>query len=111
MSVISLLNEQLKTTLNKTTKELIISMSDQFNLPYKELLNIWNEINPSFKHNFERKVTIEDFDEVQVVIEDEEVIINHKVVIEDEEVIINHKVVIEDEEVIIVKKPRVTIED
>jgi len=98
MSVISLLNEQLKNTLNKTTKELIISMSDQFNLPYKELLNIWNEINPSFKHNFERKVTIEDFDEVQVVIEDEEVIINRKVVIEDEEVII-------------VKKPRVTIED
>ncbi len=87
MSVISLLNEQLKNTLNKTTKELIISISDQFNIPYKDLLNMWNEVNPSFKHNFERKVII------------------------DEDVIIVKKPRVEDEEVIVVKKPRVIIED
>ena len=98
MSVISLLNEQLKHTLNKTTKELIISISDQFNIPYKDLLNIWNDVNPSFKHNFERKVTIDEDDEV-------------KITIEDEEVIVVKKPRVEDEEVIIVKKPRVIIED
>jgi len=85
MSIISLLNEQLKNNLNKTTKDLIISMSEQFKLPHKDLLNIWNELNPEFKHNF-----------------------NHVKVV-DEEVIIVRKP--EDEEVIIVKKPRVTIED
>lgn len=98
MSVISLLNEQLKNTLNKTTKELIISISDQFNIPYKELLNMWNEVNPSFKHNFERKVTIDEDDDV-------------KITIEDEEVIVVKKPRVEDEEVIVVKKPRVIIED
>ena len=89
MSIISLLNEQLKNNLNKTTKDLIVSMSEQFSLPHKDLLNIWNELNPEFKHNF-----------------------NHvKVIVEDEEVIIVKKPRVEDEEVIIVKKPRVTIED
>jgi|LauGreDrversion2_2_1035103.scaffolds.fasta_scaffold101541_2 hypothetical protein len=87
MSIISLLNEQLKNNLNKTTKDLIISMSEQFKLPHKDLLNIWNELNPEFKHNF-----------------------NHVKVV-DEEVIIVRKPRVEDEEVIIVKKPRVTIED
>ena len=87
MSIISLLNEQLKNNLNKTTKDLIISMSEQFKLPHKDLLNIWNELNPEFKHNF-----------------------NHAKVV-DEEVIIVRKPRVEDEEVIIVKKPRVTIED
>jgi predicted LPLAT superfamily acyltransferase len=86
MSIISLLNEQLKNNLNKTTKDLIISMSEQFKLPHKDLLNIWNELNPEFKHNF-----------------------NHVKVV-DEEVIIVRKPRVEDEEVIIVKKPRVTIE-
>lgn len=87
MSIISLLNEQLKNNLNKTTKDLIISMSEQFKLPHKDLLNIWNELTPEFKHNF-----------------------NHVKVV-DEEVIIVRKPRVEDEEVIIVKKPRVTIED
>lgn len=87
MSIISLLNEQLKNNLNKTTKDLIISMSEQFKLPHKDLLNIWNELNPEFKHNF-----------------------NHVKVV-DEEVIIVRKPRVEDEEVIIVKKPRVMIED
>ena len=89
MSIISLLNEQLKNNLNKTTKELIISMSEQFNLQHKDLLNIWNELNPEFKHNF-NYVKVDD---------DEEVIVVRKHVIEDEE------------EIIVVKKPRVTIED
>lgn len=89
MSIISLLNEQLKNNLNKTTKDLIISMSEQFDLSHKDLLNIWNELNPEFKHNFNYS----------------------KVVIEDEEVIIVKKPKVEDEEIIIVKKPRVTIED
>ena len=82
MSVISLLNEQLKNNLNKTTKELIISVSEKFNMPYENLLNIWNKINPEFKHNFEL---------TKIVIEDEEVIINHKILIEDEEIIIKPK--------------------
>ena len=90
MSIISLLNEQLKNNLNKTTKDLIISMSEQFNLQHKDLLNIWNELNPEFKHNFNH-VKIDD--------DDEEVIVVRKPVIEDEE------------EIIVVKKPRVTIED
>jgi hypothetical protein len=85
MSIISLLNEQLKNNLSKTTKDLIISMSEQFNLPHKELLKIWNELNPEFNHNF-----------------------NHvKVVIEDEEEIIVRKPKVEDEEEIIVRKPSV----
>ena len=87
MSIISLLNEQLKNNLNKTTKDLIISMSEQFNLQHKDLLNIWNELNPEFKHNF-----------------------NH-VKVDDDEVIVVRKPRVEDEEVIIVKKPRITIED
>ncbi len=82
MSVISLLNEQLKNNLNKTTKELIISVSEKFNMPYENLLNIWNKINPEFKHNFEL---------TKIVIEDEEVIVNHKIVIEDEEIIVKPK--------------------
>ena len=82
MSVISLLNEQLKNNLNKTTKELIISVSEKFNMPCEKLLNIWNKINPEFKHNFEL---------TKIVIEDEEIIVNHKIVIEDEEIIVNHK--------------------
>jgi hypothetical protein len=82
MSVISLLNEQLKNNLNKTTKELIISISEKFNMPYENLLNIWNKINPEFKHNFEL---------TKIVIEDEEIIVNHKIVIEDEEIIIKPK--------------------
>ena len=90
MSIISLLNEQLKNNLNKTTKDLIISMSEQFNLQHKDLLNIWNELNPEFKHNF-NYVKIDD--------DDEEVIVVRKPIVED------------DEEVIVVKKPRVTIED
>jgi thiamine phosphate synthase YjbQ (UPF0047 family) len=88
MSIISLLNEQLKNNLNKTTKDLIISMSEQFNLQHKDLLNIWNELNPEFKHNF-----------------------NHVKIDEDDEVIVVRKPIVEDEDVIIVKKPRVTIED
>jgi len=88
MSIISLLNEQLKNNLNKTTKDLIISMSEQFNLQHKDILNIWNELNPEFKHNFNH-----------VKIDDEEVIVVRKPVIEDEE------------EIIVVKKPKVTIED
>jgi hypothetical protein len=52
-----------------------------------DVLNIWNELNPEFKHNF-----------------------NHVKVV-DEEVIIVRKPRVEDEEVLIVKKPRVTIED
>ena len=88
MSIISLLNEQLKNNLNKTTKDLIISMSEQFNLQHKDLLNIWNELNPEFKHNF-----------------------NHVKIDEDGEVIVVRKPRLEDEDVIIVKKPRVTIED
>jgi hypothetical protein len=87
MSIISLLNEQLKNNLNKTTKDLIISMSEQFNLQHKDLLNTWNELNPEFKHNF-----------------------NH-VKVDDDEVIVVRKPRVEDEEVIIVKKPRITIED
>ena len=87
MSIISLLNEQLKNNLNKTTKDLIISMSEQFNLQHQDLLNIWNELNPEFKHKF-----------------------NH-VKVDDDEVIVVRKPRVEDEEVIIVKKPRVTIED
>ncbi len=82
MSVISLLNEQLKNNLNKTTKELIISVSEKFNMPYENLLNIWNKINPEFKHNFEL---------TKIVIEDEDVIVNHKIVIEDEEIIVKPK--------------------
>jgi hypothetical protein len=82
MSVISLLNEQLKNNLNKTTKELIISVSEKFNMPYENLLNIWNKINPEFKHNFEL---------TKIVIEDEEIIVNHKIVIEDEEIIVKPK--------------------
>ncbi len=102
MSIISLLNEQLKNNLNKTTKDLIVSMSEQFNLQHKDLLNIWNELNPEFKHNF-NYVKVDD---------DEEVIVVRTPVIEDEEVIVVRKPVIEDdEEVIVVKKPRVTIED
>jgi hypothetical protein len=88
MSIISLLNEQLKNNLNKTTKDLIISMSEQFNLQHKDLLNIWNELNPEFKHNFNH-----------VKVDDDEVIVVRKPIVED------------DEEVIVVKKPRVTIED
>jgi len=88
MSIISLLNEQLKNNLNKTTKDLIISMSEQFNLQHKDLLNIWNELNPEFKHN-----------------------LNHVKIDDEEEIIVVRKPVIEDEEVIVVKKPRVTIED
>ena len=89
MSIISLLNEQLKNNLNKTTKDLIVSMSEQFSLHHKDLLNIWNELNPEFKHNF-----------------------NHvKVIVEDEEVIIVKKPRVEDEEVIIVKKPKIMIEN
>ncbi len=84
MSVISLLNEQLKNNLNKTTKELIISVSEKFNLPYDNLINIWNKVNPEFKHSFElTKIVIED--------EDEDVIVNHKIVIEDEEIIVKPK--------------------
>ncbi len=101
MSIISLLNEQLKNNLNKTTKDLIISITEQFNLDHKDLLNIWNELNPEFKHNF-NYVKVDD---------EEEVIVVRKPVIEDEEVIVVKKPVIEDEEVIVVKKPRVTIED
>lgn len=82
MSVISLLNEQLKNNLNKTTKELIISVSEKFNTPYENLLNIWNKINPEFKHNFEL---------TKIVIEDDEIIVNHKIVIEDEEIIVKPK--------------------
>ncbi len=82
MSVISLLNEQLKNNLNKTTKELIISVSEKFNMPYENLLNIWNKINPEFKHNFEL---------TKIVIEDEEIIVNHKIMIEDEEIIVKPK--------------------
>jgi hypothetical protein len=82
MSVIYLLNEQLKNNLNKTTKELIISVSEKFNMPYENLLNIWNKINPEFKHNFEL---------TKIVIEDEEIIVNHKIVIEDEEIIVKPK--------------------
>ncbi len=82
MSVISLLNEQLKNNLNKTTKELIISVSEKFNMPYENLLNIWNKINPEFKHNFEL---------TKIVIEDDEIIVNHKIVIEDEEIIVKPK--------------------
>jgi hypothetical protein len=81
MSVISLLNEQLKNNLNKTTKELIISVSEKFSMPYETLLNIWNKINPEFKHNFEL---------TKIVIEDE-IIVNHKIVIEDEEIIVKPK--------------------
>ncbi len=89
MSIISLLNEQLKNNLNKTTKELIISVSEKFNMPYDNLLNIWNKINPDFKYNFEY---------AKVVVEDEEVIIKPKFVVEDEEVIIKpkKKLIIED---------------
>jgi len=82
MSVISLLNEQLKNNLNKSTKELIISVSEKFNMPYENLLNIWNKINPEFKHNFEL---------TKIVIEDDEIIVNHKIVIEDEEIIVKTK--------------------
>jgi hypothetical protein len=82
MSVIYLLNEQLKNNLNKTTKELIISVSEKFNMPYENLLNIWNKINPEFKHNFEL---------TKIVIENEEIIVNHKIVIEDEEIIVKPK--------------------
>ncbi len=82
MSFISLLNEQLKNNLNKTTKELIISVSEKFNMPYENLLNIWNKINPEFKHNFEL---------TKIVIEDEEIIVNHKIMIEDEEIIVKPK--------------------
>jgi hypothetical protein len=82
MSVISLLNEQLKNNLNKSTKELIISVSEKFNMPYENILNIWNKINPEFKHNFEL---------TKIVIEDEEIIVNHKIVIEDEVIIVKPK--------------------
>ncbi len=82
MSVISLLNEQLKNNLNKTTKELIISVSEKFNLPYDNLINIWNKVNPEFKHSFEL---------TKIVIEDEEIIVNHKIIIEDEDIIIKPK--------------------
>jgi hypothetical protein len=82
MSVISLLNEQLKNNLNKSTKELIISVSEKFNLPYDNLLNIWNKVNPEFKHNFEL---------TKIVIEDEEIIVNHKIIIEDEDIIVKPK--------------------
>jgi hypothetical protein len=62
MSVISLLNEQLKNNLNKSTKELLFSISKNFNVPYEYLLNSWNNINPEFKTEY-RKIVIED-DEV-----------------------------------------------
>jgi hypothetical protein len=81
MSVISLLNEQLKNNLNKTTRELLFSISDKFNLPYESLLNTWNKINPEFNCNF-TKIVIED--DMKPVIED--VIV--KPVIEDEEIIV-----------------------
>uniref|UniRef100_A0A6C0DMV9 Uncharacterized protein n=1 Tax=viral metagenome TaxID=1070528 RepID=A0A6C0DMV9_9ZZZZ len=81
MSVISLLNEQLKNNLNKTTRELLFSVSDKFNLPYESLLNTWNKINPEFNCNF-TKIVIEDDDEKHI----EDVIV--KPVIEDEEIIV-----------------------
>ena len=65
MSVISLLNEQLKNNLNKTTKELLFSISDKFNLPYDSLLNSWNKLNPEFNCNF-TKIVIEDDDEKHI---------------------------------------------
>ena len=102
MSIISLLNEQLKNNLNKTTKDLIISMSEQFNLSHKDLLNTWNELNPDFKHNFNY---------VKFVIEDEEEIIVKKPKVEEEDVIIVRKPRVKEDDIIITKKPRVTIED
>jgi hypothetical protein len=51
-------------------------------MPYENLLNIWNKINPEFKHNFEL---------TKIVIEDEEIIVNYKIVIEDEEIIVKPK--------------------
>ena len=81
MSVISLLNEQLKNNLNKTTRELLFSVSDKFNLPYESLLNSWNKLNPEFNCNF-TKIVIEDDDEKHI----EDVIV--KPVIEDEEIIV-----------------------
>jgi len=81
MSVISLLNEQLKNNLNKTTRELLFSISDKFNLPYESLLNSWNKLNPEFNCNF-TKIVIEDDDEKHI----EDVIV--KPVIEDEEIIV-----------------------
>ena len=65
MSVISLLNEQLKNNLNKTTRELLFSISDKFNLPYESLLNSWNKLNPEFNFNF-TKIVIEDDDEKHI---------------------------------------------
>ena len=110
MSVISLLSEQLKNNLNVTTKDLIISLSKQFNLPHKDLLNIWNNLNPDFKYNF------------NYIAEHKEQVYRPTVIIEDEEEIIVRKpkapVIIEDEEEIIVRKAKVdrhkvkvTIED
>jgi len=76
-------------------------MSEQFNLQHKDLLNIWNELNPEFKHNFNH---------VKVDDDEEEVIVVRKPVIDEEEIIVR-KPVIDDEEIIVVKKPRVIIED
>ena len=117
MSVISLLSKQLNNVLNNNTKNVIISMSEKFNVPYKDLLEIWNKINPdfSFKFNYytEKKLLFIDDDEPQkkvLVIEDEEEPQKKVLVIEDEEEPQKKVLVIEDEEEPQKKKLKIVIE-
>ena len=49
MSLNTLINKQIKQTLNKTTNNVINSISEQLNVTRDSLIEIWNQLNPEFR--------------------------------------------------------------
>ena len=116
MSVISLLSKQLNNVLDTNTKNIIISITEKFNVPYKDLIEVWNKVNPDFKVRFnyfkepEKKLLFIDDDEPKnkvLTIEDDDEPKKKVLTIEDDDEPKKKVLTIEDES----KKKVLTIED
>ena len=88
MSLNSLINEQIKNTLNKNTNNVIETISKNSNVSKYSLVDIWNRLNSEFKiKNFPQVIEPEILDEdiIGVEILDEEIMPEVHVVIIDED--------------------------
>jgi hypothetical protein len=118
MSVISLLSKQLNNVLDTNTKNIIISITEKFNVPYKDLIEVWNKVNPDFKVRFnyfkepEKKLLFIDDDEPKnkvLTIEDDDEPKKKVLTIEDDDEPKKKVLTIEDDDE--PKKKVLTIED
>ncbi len=92
MSLNSLIDEQIKNTLSRTTNTVINSISEKLDISKDMLIDIWNSLNKDFKIKHKPSTIVipeiidEDipaFNEIEII--DEDIIPEFKVEIIDED--------------------------